>query len=149
MIQFVAAKMNATGFNEPMQRAIAGTHTGYLKVGDLTQGQGWELYTYPIGLDRLLVGNSPEMSFEANEVIRLGPPLPPLPNLPPQGTVLPNKPKSTAGFSAYVAFVPDKGIGIVMLVNKNCPISVRVMAALAALRTLDGLTGGQPVARQN
>ena len=143
MIQFVEANMRGAGFDEPLQRAIAGTHTGYFKVGDMTQGLGWELYPYPIGLNRLLAGNSPQMILEANEVTRLNPPL------PPQDKVLINKTGSTTGFGAYVAFVPAKGIGIVMLANKNYPNPVRVKAALEILTELDGQIGGEPATRQN
>lgn len=64
MIQFVEANMNGTELDETLQRAIAGTHTGYFKVGDMTQGLGWEMYTYPINLERLLAGNSSQVSLK-------------------------------------------------------------------------------------
>ncbi|WP_341530118.1 class C beta-lactamase [Nostoc sp. UHCC 0302] len=135
MIQFVEANMNGTELDKTLQRAIAGTHTGYFKVGDMTQGLGWEMYTYPINLNRLLAGNSPQVSLKANEVIRLAPPL------PPHDKVLINKTGSTNGFSAYVAFVPVKGIGIVMMANKNYPIPARVKAAYQILMALDSKLG--------
>ncbi len=135
MIHFVEANMQAADLDEPLQRAITATHRGYYKVGDMTQGLGWELYPYPIELDRLLVGNSYKMVFEANEITRLNPPL------PPQNNVLINKTGSTGGFGAYVAFVPAKGIGIVMLANKNYPIPARVKAAYEVLTALDARVG--------
>lgn len=135
MIHFVEANMQAAGLDEPLQRAIAATHKGYYQVGDMTQGLGWELYPYPIELDRLLAGNSSKMIREANEATRLNP------ARPPQNNVLINKTGSTSGFGTYVAFVPAKGIGIVMLANKNYPIPSRVKAAHEVLAALDAQIG--------
>jgi beta-lactamase class C len=135
MIRFVEANMNGASLDETLRRAIAATHTGYYKVGDMTQGLGWEMYAYPTDLGRLLAGNSSQMSLKANEVTRLTPPL------SPQEGVLINKTGSTNGFGAYVAFVPAMGIGIVMLANKNYPIPARVKAAYQILTVLDSLSG--------
>jgi CubicO group peptidase (beta-lactamase class C family) len=43
---------------------------------------------------------------------------------------------STGGFGAYVAFVPAKRIGLVLLANRNLPIPARVEAACAFLDQL-------------
>jgi beta-lactamase class C len=98
----------------------------------MTQGLGWEMYAYPINLEDLLAGNSAQTIFEARAVSKLVPPRPPQPG------VLINKTGSTNGFGAYVAFVPDRRIGIVMLANKNYPIPARVKAAYQVLTALDG-----------
>lgn len=131
LIRFVEANMNGSVPDETLRRAIAATHTGYYKVGDMVQGLGWEMYAYPADLDRLLAGNSPEVMFKANEASTLDPPM------PPQEGVLINKTGSTNGFGAYAAFVPVKGVGIVMLANKNYPIPERVKAAYQILTALD------------
>ena len=143
MIQFVGANMSAKGIDESFQRAIAGTHKGYVKVGDMTQGLGWEMYSYPIELDRLLAGNSSKMILEANEVTTFSPPL------QQTNTSLINKTGSTNGFGAYVAFVPARGIGIVMLANKNYPNEARVRAAFRILTELDRQFGVAPVGGSN
>jgi beta-lactamase class C len=136
MIKYVEANIDSAALDEPLRRAIATTHTGYYKVGDTVQGLGWEMYGYPVDIDRLLAGNSPQMSFKPNKVSRLAPPT------PPQGNLLINKTGSTNGFGAYVAFVPAKGMGIVMLANKNYPIPARVKAAHKILAALDSPSGG-------
>lgn len=132
MIRFVEANMDGSGLDEALQRAMAATQTGYYKVGDTTQGLGWEMYAYPASLERLLAGNSTQMALEPNTVTKLAPPQ------PMQGDVLVNKTGSTSGFGAYVAFVPSKDIGIVMLANRNFPIPARVKAAHRILQALDG-----------
>ncbi|HXV30489.1 MAG TPA: class C beta-lactamase [Sinorhizobium sp.] len=135
MIRFVEANMNGPELDEALRSAIASTHTGYYKVGDMTQGLGWEMYAWPMDLDQLLGGNSAKMAFEANEASRFATPV------APQDGVLINKTGSTNGFGAYVAFVPAKDIGVVILANKNYPIPARVTAAHRILMALDGETG--------
>lgn len=134
MIRFVEANIDGAGLDDTTRRAIAATHAGYDRIGDMTQGLGWEMYAWPVGLDRLLAGNSAEMSMKPNPVSRLDPPL------PPQEDVLINKTGSTNGFGAYVAFVPSRRIGVVILANRNFPIADRVTAAHKILTALDGAT---------
>ncbi|WP_430539785.1 class C beta-lactamase [Pseudomonas mandelii] len=130
LIRYVEANMKPTRLEDPMQRAIAATHTGYYKVGEMTQGLGWEFYHYPVSLDKLLAGNSTQMTMEAHEVQWLTPPQPQPEN------VLINKTGSTGGFGAYVAYVPSKDIGIVILANKNYPNPERIKIAHTILSAL-------------
>ncbi|EJL99696.1 penicillin-binding protein, beta-lactamase class C [Pseudomonas sp. GM102] len=123
LLRYVEANMNPTSLEKPLQQAIALTHTGYYQVGEMTQGLGWELYNYPVTLDTLLAGNSSQMAVEAHEVKWLNPPQ------PQHNTALINKTGSTGGFGAYVAFIPAKDIGIVILANKNYPNPERVKIA--------------------
>lgn len=128
MIRFVQLNMDPHMLDAPLQRAIAGTHVGYYKVGDLVQGLGWEQYAYPVSLEQLLQGNSSEVIFEPQAVQPV--------SAQPAGPRLYDKTGSTRCFGAYVAFVPEKRIGVVMLANRNFPIPARVRAVSAIL---DGL----------
>jgi beta-lactamase class C len=130
LIRYVEANMKPAALEKPLQQAIATTHTGYYTVGEMTQGLGWELYPYPVTLDRLLAGNSTEMAMHAHEVKWLNPPQP-----QPENVLL-NKTGSTGGFGAYVAFVPSKDIGIVILANKNYPNPERIKIAHTILSAL-------------
>lgn len=130
MIRFVQANIEPARLSGPVRRAVEGTHTGYFQVGGMVQGLGWEQYRSPVTLPLLLQGNSEKVIREANAASRLSPPLAPALH------TLFNKTGSTRGFGAYVAFVPDRGIGIVMLANKNYPIPARVAAAHAILEEL-------------
>lgn len=130
LIRFVQANIDPSRLERPLQRAIEGTHLGYFKVGEMVQGLGWEQYPYPVTRERLLAGNSRTMSMEAHSATQLTPPQ------APSGPTLFNKTGSTNGFGAYVAFVPEKKMGIVMLANRNFPIPARIRAAHAILEQL-------------
>ncbi|PLC50255.1 class C beta-lactamase [Pollutimonas subterranea] len=130
MIRYVQANIDPSPLKAPWRRAIKDTHQGYFTVGDMVQGLGWEHYRHPITLDRLLEGNSRGMALEP----RIATPL-----VPPElssGLTLFNKTGSTNGFGAYVAFIPQKQIGIVMLANRNFPIPARIRAAYAIMEQL-------------
>jgi beta-lactamase class C len=130
LLTFLEANMDGAGLDRTLREAIATTQTGYYRVGNTTQGLGWEMYAYPTDLDRLLAGNSAQMALKPNKVTRFEPPL------PPRRDVLVNKTGSTNGFGAYAAFVPSKRIGIVLLANRNYPIPARVKAAHRILSAL-------------
>jgi beta-lactamase class C len=130
MIRFVEANMNVIKLDENVQRAITDTHTGYFQAGVMTQDLIWEQYPYPVELKTLLEGNSNAMIAEATPVTRI------TPAQQPRNDVLINKTGSTNGFGAYVAFVPEKRLGIVILANKNYPIEDRVTLAYKILAQL-------------
>jgi len=130
LIGFVQANLKPASLDKPLQQAIALTHTGYYSVGDMTQGLGWEMYRYPVTLDGLLAGNSTAMAMQAHQVQWLTPPH------APSGNVLLNKTGSTGGFGAYVAYVPSKDMGVVILANKNYPNAERVKIAHQILSAL-------------
>ena len=137
MSRFLLANMSpapadAGGEGAKLRRAITDTHTGYFTAGEMTQDLIWEQYPYPVELKRVLVGNSSAMITQATVATKLGEPL------RPQTDVLINKTGSTNGFAAYVAFIPAKKLGVVILANKSYPIEARVTAAYAILTRLDG-----------
>ena len=128
LLRFVKANIGGVD-DKALQQAISLTHQGHYSVGGMTQGLGWESYAYPVTEQTLLAGNSAKVILEAN------------PTAAPRESgsqVLFNKTGSTNGFGAYVAFVPARGIGIVMLANRNYPIPARVKAANAILAQLAG-----------
>ncbi|MGW5956951.1 class C beta-lactamase [Methylorubrum thiocyanatum] len=130
MIRFVEANLDPGRLDPPLRQAVEGTHVGYFRVGAMVQGLGWEQYPYPVSLERLQAGHAPAMTLEAQPATRLDPPQ------VPSGPTLFNKTGSTNGFGAYVAFVPDKRIGLVMLANRAVPIPARIAAAHAVLEVL-------------
>ncbi|MGF6253915.1 class C beta-lactamase [Ensifer sp. LBL] len=131
MIRFVEANIRPEQLDGPIRKAIEATHVGYFDSGKMVQGLGWEQYPYPVSLERLLDGNSRDMALKSNPVKALSPPK------QPDGSTLYNKTGSTNGFGGYVAFVPEKKIGIVLLANRNVPIPERIKAAHAILTALE------------
>lgn len=130
MLHFVEANMATAKVDEPIRQALAQTHAGYFKVGAMTQALIWEHYVYPASLNTLLEGNSNKMAYETQPVTAINPPIAPLQN------AWINKTGSTNGFGGYVAFVPEKKIGIVILANKNYPNAARVKLAYGILSVL-------------
>ncbi|OCR24910.1 beta-lactamase/D-alanine carboxypeptidase [Pseudomonas syringae] len=130
MLHFVEANMAMTQVDEPIKQALAQTHAGYFKVGAMTQALVWEQYPYPVPLETLLDSNSNKMAYETQPVQTISPPIAP----PPNAWI--NKTGSTNGFGGYVAFVPEKKTGIVILANRNYPNEARVKLAYGILSVL-------------
>jgi len=130
MTRFLQANLGLAALDPQLRRAILATHTGYFQAGPMTQDLIWEQYPYPVALQQLLAGNSDAMLFEASPVTRLSPPE------QPRQDVWVNKTGSTDGFGAYIAFIPAKRLGIVILANRSYPIPARVTAAYRILTAL-------------
>lgn len=131
MIKYINANMQIGKIDDKVQQALINTHSGYFKSGGIIQDLIWEQYAYPVELNTLLIGNRDGMAYDANAASKI------TPVLAPQSMAWINKTGSTNGFAAYVAFIPAKKIGIVILANKNYPIPERVTAAYQILRQLD------------
>ncbi|MDQ4406239.1 MULTISPECIES: class C beta-lactamase [unclassified Rhizobium] len=126
MIRFVNANMGLEKLDGKLQQAIANTHMGYFSVGAMTQDMIWEQYAHPVALKTLIETNSGAL-LKTVPVSEISPPM------KPRGDVFINKTGSTNGFGAYVAFIPEQKLGIVILANKNYPNEDRVAVAYEIL----------------
>ncbi|NDL65355.1 class C beta-lactamase [Acerihabitans arboris] len=133
MIRFVEANMLKAGEGSPVRQAVTQTHRGYFLTAKYTQDMLWEQYPWPVALNTVIEGNADNMTYNINPVTAI------TPATPPQQAVLLNKTGATSGFGAYVAFIPEKKIGIVMLANRNYP---NVERARAAWQIFDHVTKG-------
>jgi len=126
LLRLVQANIDPGGLDTPMREAIRVTQVGRFGVGSMVQGFGWEQFAYPLSRASMLGGNAPEIIFDPTPV------QPVVPGWEASSRLF-DKTGSTGGFGAYVAFVPAKRFGLVMLANKNFPIPARVDAAFSIL----------------
>lgn len=134
MVRFLEANMALVKVDPGIGRALVDTHTGYFQSEGMMQDLIWEQYPYPVSLNTLLAGNSAKMILDSVPARKLKPPL------PPQSNVWIDKTGSTNGFGAYVAFIPGRRLGIVLLANENYPISDRVTAAYRILSAIGAVS---------
>lgn len=129
LLRFVQANIAPDALPPVLRDAVKATQVGHVRAGPLVQGLGWEQFAYPLSREWLLGGNAAEMLFESQPSLTVDDPL-------AGDERLFGKTGSTGGFGAYVAFVPSRGIGVVLLANRNYPIPVRVETAWAILEAL-------------
>lgn len=130
VLRFVEVSLGVRAVEPRLQQAIVATHIGYYRAGPITQDLIWEQYAWPVTLETLLDGNGPK-AIDPAPATKIEPPL-----APSDATWI-NKTGSTNGFGTYVAFVPARRIGIVILSNRNYPIAARVTAAYKIFTALD------------
>lgn len=129
LLRFVQANIAPDSLPPTLRRAVESTQVAHFRAGPLMQGLGWEQYPYPLSREWLLGGNSEEMIFTPQPAQRLR-------DATAREPRLFGKTGSTGGFGAYVAFVPSRRVGLVMLANRNYPIPARIEAAWSILKNL-------------
>jgi beta-lactamase class C len=122
LVRWLEAQMGLVAAPGGLAQALKSTQAGYLRVGRMTQGAIWEWYAPPITQNVLLEGNGDAMVFKPN-------PGAPLSGVAPPAGALVNKTGGTNGFSAYAAFIAERGIGMAVLTNRNHPVQHRLTLA--------------------
>ncbi len=133
MVKFMQANIEPEKLladNDKLKKAIIAAQSRYYRSGNMFQGLGWEMYDWPINSQEVIASSSNEIALQPHKINALMPPY----SAVPASWV--HKTGSTNGFGAYIAFIPEKKIGIVMLANKNYPNPVRVEAANHILQSL-------------
>lgn len=115
---------------ETLQQGIKLAQSRYWRVGSMYQGLGWDIFNWPADSGAIIYCSHRKVTVEPQTSVAITPPVP----LIKASWV--HKTGSTPGFGAYVAFMPEKQIGIVLLANKNYPKADRIKAAWAILNTL-------------
>lgn len=131
MASWVQANMNPQQVNDlTLKQGIEKAQSRYWRSGSLYQGLGWEMLNWPVAAATVINGSDNKVALAASPVVAIDPPVAPV------KASLVHKTGSTNGFGAYVAFIPEKQIGIVMLANKMYPNTERVKAAYTLLEKL-------------
>ncbi|MBM3074133.1 CMY2/MIR/ACT/EC family class C beta-lactamase [Lelliottia sp. RWM.1] len=113
-----------------LKQGIALAQSCYWRVGSMYQGLGWEMLNWPVNAKTVIDGSDNKVALAPLPATEVDPPAPPV------KASWVHKTGSTGGFGSYVAFIPEKNLGIVMLANKSYPNPARVETAY---RILDAL----------
>jgi beta-lactamase class C len=130
MLKVLDIELGRGQASDELRKAVRRTREGQYKTAFFIQDPIWEQYPWPASLPSMISGNGLDFALKPQPVERIAPPL------PPQDDVIINKTGSTRGFGGYVAFVPSKRIGIVVLANKNYPNEARVKATYSLIQAL-------------
>ena len=130
MLAFLDAELGTRSVSGELQKAFERTRTGQFKTAYFSQAMVWEEYPWPVKLDQMVAGNSPDFILKPQPVEKIAEPA-----KPGESTIL-NKTGSTNGFGGYVAMIPQKKLGIVVLANRNYPNEARIRATYALITSL-------------
>lgn len=131
MASWVVANMAPDNLQDAsLKQGITLAQSRYWRVGAMYQGLGWEMLNWPVDAKTVVEGSDNKVALAPLPTREVNPPAPPV------KASWVHKTGSTGGFGSYVAFIPEKQLGIVMLANKSYPNPARVEAAY---RILDAL----------
>ncbi|MBS0865084.1 ACT family cephalosporin-hydrolyzing class C beta-lactamase [Enterobacter mori] len=131
MASWVVANMAPDNVQDAsLKQGITLAQSRYWRVGAMYQGLGWEMLNWPVDAKTVVEGSDNKVALTPLPAREVNPPAPPV------RASWVHKTGSTGGFGSYVAFIPEKQLGIVMLANKSYPNPARVEAAY---RILDAL----------
>jgi beta-lactamase class C ACT/MIR len=131
MASWVMANMAPDALQDSsLKQGITLAQSRYWRVGAMYQGLGWEMLNWPVDAKTVVGGSDNKVALAPLPAREVNPPVPPV------KASWVHKTGSTGGFGSYVAFIPEKQLGIVMLANKSYPNPARVETAY---RILDAL----------
>ncbi|MGV3345451.1 class C beta-lactamase [Enterobacteriaceae bacterium LUAb1] len=131
MLRWMQVNMDPEQIQDRMLRKAARiAQVRYYRTDVLYQGLGWEMLDWPAQAALAIKGSHNKMALGIQKVLSVQSPA-------PVTATWVHKTGATNGFGAYVAFIPEKHLGIVMLANKNYPNPVRVKAAMQILKAAE------------
>lgn len=103
-----------------IRKAVLRTQRGQFQTRLFTQAMIWEVYPWPVNVERLVEGNGYDFILKPQAMGNVNP--------ASAGNAILNKTGSTNGFGGYIAMVPGEDLGVVVLANRNYPNQARVRA---------------------
>lgn len=113
-----------------LRKGLEMAQARYWRVGDMYQGLGWEMLNWPVNGVAIAKGGDNAVALAPHPAAAIEPPVPAV------AASWVHKTGSTGGFGAYVAFIPQLQLGIVMLANKSYPNPARITAGYTILNAL-------------
>lgn len=130
MARWMQANMNPQQVTDPtLQQAIKLAQTRFYRTEALYQGLGWEMLNWPEQSSIIATGADSNVALAPQQLVKID-------AVTPHQATWVHKTGATGGFGVYVAFIPQKQVGIVILANKNYPNPERVKAAMEILSQL-------------
>lgn len=131
MASWLQANMQPAAVKDAsLRKGITLAQSRYWQVGEMYQGLGWEMLNWPVTSQTLEQGADNHYALAPHAATAINPAAPPV------DASWVHKTGATGGFGSYIAFIPEKNIGIVMLANKNYPNTARVKVAYQILEAL-------------
>lgn len=116
-----------------LSAALDRTRQGQTRTPYYVQCMIWEQYPWPASLEEMEKGSGYNFVLKQKPVEQIDPPM------PPQQEVILNKTGSTNGFGGYVALLPGKDLGVVVLANRNYPNKARIRATYDLIQKLSSV----------
>lgn len=130
LVRFLDLHLGHADAAPEMRRALERTRQGLGRTEAYVQNMVWEQYPWPVGVERMIKGNSYAYILEPQPMEAITPPL------PPQRDVILNKTGATNGFSSYAVLLPGADLGVVVLANRNIPNEARIRAVYGFVESL-------------
>jgi beta-lactamase class C len=131
MLRFLDAQLGSAPAPEPLPAAMARTREHQYRTDYFIQDMIWEEYAYPVEMEAILAGNGTDFILNPQKAD----PVAASARAPGTDVIL-NKTGSTNGFGGYIAMLPGRDLGVIVLANRNFPNEARVRATLALIDAL-------------
>ena len=105
-----------------IRNAMSRTQKGQFQTRLYKQAMIWEAYPWSVAPERMVEGNGYDFILNPQPMHEVA-------DQSDEDIIL-NKTGATNGFGAYIALVPSKDLGVVVLANRNYPNEARVRATL-------------------
>lgn len=120
MLTLLDVELANADVSPEIRNAVSRTQKGQFQTRLFTQAMIWEAYPWPVEPEHMVDGNGYDFILNPQPMHEVA-------GQSDEDIIL-NKTGSTNGFGGYIAMVPSKNLGVVVLANRNYPNEARVRA---------------------